>query len=133
MIVVMAAAIMMFAVLAIQGGFVRDRGSLSFDMFGYSLIAAFSTSLIAFVATAKNTPLCGLLSRRWIVYLGTISYMMYLIHGQAIHVTLGIGRYAVIARTVAMFASIGFASLSWHLVESPILGRKTRRMANVVT
>ncbi len=132
MVVLMAAAIMMFAVLAMQGGFVRDRGSLSFDMFGYSLIAVFSTSLIAFVATAKDTPLYRFLSYRWIVYLGTISYMLYLIHGQAIHVTLGIGHPAVISRTVAMVASIGFASLSWHFVESPILARKTRRMTNVV-
>jgi peptidoglycan/LPS O-acetylase OafA/YrhL len=58
-----------------------------------------------------------------VVYIGEISYSMYLVHVGAIALA-GKWLHGILLATVALALTIGYASLSWNLMERRLLGRK---------
>jgi peptidoglycan/LPS O-acetylase OafA/YrhL len=84
------------------------------------------------LAARGFTGLTGsLLSARPVVYIGTISYGLYLIHGfmpYALgHLVSGLVGWPWPFRAALLtLATLATAALSWHVVEAPILGFKDR-------
>jgi len=73
----------------------------------------------------------AVLRMRWLVYLGEISYGLYLYHFILIKIVGQIVEYSGTARTTKIraaefFASILLAALSWEIIEKPILRLKNR-------
>ncbi len=91
----------------------------------FALLAADSTSLYA-----------RFLRAGWLRYLGIISYGLYLLHGWASICVSGAGVDRYLTRfggagdlatvVVRIAASIVLATISWHLLERPLLRFKTR-------
>jgi len=72
---------------------------------------------------------CGLLKQRPLVYLGRISYTVYLIHVALIVVMRKYTGHSSLAWLLAFGITILYATVSWHFIEQPILnggGRKVR-------
>jgi peptidoglycan/LPS O-acetylase OafA/YrhL len=73
---------------------------------------------------------------QWLVYLGKISYGLYVVHilgaflADAVLVMPGGLRRAALRHLLSMAFTIGMASLSYHFLETPFLRRKNR-FANV--
>jgi peptidoglycan/LPS O-acetylase OafA/YrhL len=96
--------------------------------FGVSLSGAW---IVASAANGFQGVAASILLARPVVYVGTISYGLYLVHG---FMPFVLGRYVpgfvdlplmvrVLLLTTGTFA---IASLSWHLFEAPILSLKDR-------
>lgn len=81
--------------------------------------------LILGLLRAPHTALARALSWRPLVYVGTISYCLYLCHGPIIVLTYEYlpGRSALLDAAVAVPVSFAVAAASWHFLESRILGR----------
>lgn len=99
--------------------------------FGLLLIEIAYASFLGLILTMLGRPILAPLRMRWLVGLGTISYGFYLYHWIIFVLSLGIGRrlgilglwWFDLARLVI---SIFVATLSWFLVEKPILSLKSR-------
>jgi peptidoglycan/LPS O-acetylase OafA/YrhL len=112
------------------------RSALMFAVFGYSLLALLCAAIVAACARWSSSGWMGWLRLRPLLQLGTISYMVYLIHiplytaaGVAL-VRVGVRSNLLLLRgVVALPVAIGFAALSWHYFETPILALKDRRFA----
>jgi peptidoglycan/LPS O-acetylase OafA/YrhL len=106
---------------------------------GYTFLAFTFTGLLgmSLVSDARSSPLGRTLSAAWLRYIGKISYGIYLLHYPIFLL------WAKFIRTRDIFASnqvmgnlLGFvgqmllaflaASISWHLLEKPILRLKER-------
>jgi peptidoglycan/LPS O-acetylase OafA/YrhL len=91
------------------------------------------TALLIWSGAGADTAIKRLLSRRPVVYLGLISYSLYLWHWPI----LSFARYWAVRELTAMetasllAASVGLAALSWRFVEQPfrtkdgVLGRQS--------
>ncbi len=90
----------------------------------YSLSLIGAASLLAW-ALASRGWLCRLLSFAPIRYLGRISYSMYLVHVMAIVLLLRFFPVGPVALP-ALAATVIYASLSWHLMERPLLNFAAR-------
>ena len=66
------------------------------------------------------------LMNRFMVYTGTISYGLYLLHKIPFGMvqTLRLDRYPFLAMTTILLGSYAIAALSWHLLEKPFLRLK---------
>lgn len=104
--------------------------------FAGSLIALSAFLLINHCISGPDSPIRSLLRWRPIAYLGMISYGIYLLHnfmhwfGAGLLRRIGGMSYFPNEATQAIYLttlSIGFAALSWHFFESPIL-RLSRRV-----
>ncbi len=87
--------------------------------------AACASVLIVGLLRRPDTALARALSWRPLVYVGTISYCLYLCHGPIIVLTYEYvpGRSAVLDAAIAVPMSFAVAAASWHFVESRVLGR----------
>jgi peptidoglycan/LPS O-acetylase OafA/YrhL len=100
-----------------------------FSTFGLTYFCGFMTGLIMYLANATGGPIVKLLSLKPLMYLGTISYTMYLIHGVVItmvHERLGIQggpQLVLFAYVVTMIVS----AFSWHALELPIKNLKNAK------
>lgn len=113
------------------------RSAFSFSVFGYSLLGLLCASAVGICvnwAGQTSTPF-RLLRSAPLVYLGTISYVMYLIHipvNVAVHLAfLRLGGWVAGADTlhaaIAILCTITLAGLSWKFFETPILKLKDRQ------
>jgi peptidoglycan/LPS O-acetylase OafA/YrhL len=71
------------ALLSLRCGFLRNveiRSTLGFNLFGYSLLAFFFASLVTVSVRFSGQKWTRLLRVRALVFVGTISYTLYLIH-----------------------------------------------------
>jgi peptidoglycan/LPS O-acetylase OafA/YrhL len=85
----------------------------------HALAAVAMPSLLALVRTgALETVLCLPVLR----YIGKISYTCYLVHYLVILRVHELGLPGMVAIAIELSLTIGFAALSWHVVEQP-LGR----------
>jgi peptidoglycan/LPS O-acetylase OafA/YrhL len=127
---------MVFAVLAtVQAALLVATGHLIAGV-GPMTMAARATlaSLIAYIPVAlvvchAGHPVLALLRTAPLVYLGTISYGIYLYHFPIVKSTESLGRYLGVAPGLALgliefFLALGIATASWHLIERPILRLK---------
>ena len=91
----------------------------------FSLTAAASAALVYLALFCTHRWLQAALSTRFLVYTGTISYGLYLLHkipvdlAKALHVD-----GAPVALPVVLVASYAMAALSWRCFEQPLLGLK---------
>lgn len=113
---------------ALRPDFRTSQNSLSFNVVGYSLIGVVMVSLIgAVVAARPGSTAHRLLTTRVLIYLGTISYMMYLCH-QLIIVELGhwldLPRPANAA--LSLLVVVALSSGSWFLMEKPLMRYKDK-------
>jgi len=67
----------------------------------------------------------GWLRLRPLRYIGQISYSMYLVH-LGIITLVATRLHGATGAALALALTIGYAALSWHLIESPLLGYKPK-------
>ena len=98
---------------------------IELSLFTYRL-CAFHFAFVGLILLGKGHPLLAPLRNRVLGYLGRICYGLYLYHPFAFTIVmllqqrLGIpSSYATTACMVAL--AVAMASLSWHLIEHPIL------------
>jgi peptidoglycan/LPS O-acetylase OafA/YrhL len=120
------------------------RSTVAFSVFGYSLISILSASLVGMcvIWNGSHSFLFRALRSKPSVYLGTLSYVMYLIH-MPIYVSLQliVLKYLGKSNTTVLDANNGLllllailttvctvvlAGLSWKYLETPILRLKDR-------
>ncbi len=105
-------------------GFSRRANSLAFNSVGYSFVALISVSAIAFVLLRPNSLATRLLSLKPVVFLGVISYGIYLFHHVILdlvaRVNLPRGMFALQV-TAAFAITLLFCWLSFRWFESPII------------
>jgi peptidoglycan/LPS O-acetylase OafA/YrhL len=95
--------------------------------FVYSLSAVASASLVYLSLYSQQKWLQAALRTRFIVYTGTVSYGLYLLHklpfdvAETVHID---DRYPLIAAPILLVACYGLAALSWNLLEKPFLKLK---------
>lgn len=129
------------ALLAWRSGVFRNvqvKSTLAFAVFGYSLIALFWACVVGLCIRFSGTKFTRVLRLPSIVYLGLVSYMMYLIH-LPVYVAVGIafarvGRIPHIEFFQPLFSvtvTVALAALSWRYFESPILKLKYYELATV--
>jgi peptidoglycan/LPS O-acetylase OafA/YrhL len=93
---------------------------------GFSLIAAASVSFVYLALFSTNRGLHALLTNRFLVYTGTISYGIYLLEkipldaAKAFH----LDQHPFLALPITTAATYVMASLSWRILEKPFLRLK---------
>jgi peptidoglycan/LPS O-acetylase OafA/YrhL len=128
------------AVCGVSRG-VDVRTTWAFSVFGFSLLAASCASFVGALARwgAGLGRVSHVLRSKGAVYLGKVSYTIYLIHLPTyVVVQLMIVRWfgpdaiassltlAILAGGLATAGAILFASFSWKYIEAPILGWKDK-------
>ena len=118
------------ALTVLRADFRASAGSIIFSSMGYSLVCAMMCGIILYLANTTTGLTVKLLSTRPMIYLGTISYTMYLVHEGVIQLLLGYGiPKGGISLTIAAFAiTFAVAAFSWHLIEKPIKKFKDRNV-----
>jgi peptidoglycan/LPS O-acetylase OafA/YrhL len=98
-------------------------------VFSFTVIASASFIYLALFSSAKW--LRAVLTNRFLVYTGAVSYGLYLLHkipfdlAKAWHLALyQAGRYQAAVMLGGIAASYGLAALSWNLLEKPCLRLK---------
>jgi peptidoglycan/LPS O-acetylase OafA/YrhL len=92
----------------------------------FSLSAAASTAFVYLALFSVRGLLYRVLQNRFLVYTGTISYGLYLLHkipfdaGKMLHMD----RHPVLALPILLIASYALAAISWKLLEQPFLRLK---------
>ena len=95
----------------------------------YALVAV-GVLLPAVVGPQREGAVRGVLGGRWLLYLGVISYGIYLWHNNAMEKVAGeIGRDGtwgdfLVYLAVGFFVAVVAATLSWRLLEKPLLRLK---------
>jgi peptidoglycan/LPS O-acetylase OafA/YrhL len=91
----------------------------------YTLTLVMSTSVIV-LALKERGIVARVLSNRLLVYIGTISYTIYLVHVSFIGLAwrMNLGRYP--SAIAALAATLVYASISWFLIEKRLVRSSTR-------
>lgn len=111
-----AACALVFVCLTVSfASFRTSANSILFNSAGYSLSVGFFTAVLAYLIVLKRGPVLWVLRQPEMVYLGKISYMMYLVHQIAIDLVPSSG-------LIALLGTILFSALSWKFIEEPLLG-----------
>lgn len=100
---------------------IEVRSTELFSIFGYTVLALIFGCVVAACIRWEGTPVFAPLRLRPILYIGTISYTMYLVH---FFVYVGVARVLngdLLRGVVAASLTVGVAALSWKYFESPIL------------
>lgn len=121
----------LFVLTALNFSDFRISGhSVLFSTLGLTLICGVMSGAIMYLANSDKGLVVRTLSYGPVVYLGTISYTMYLVHGVALTLVGGSwGFNAGWQRFVGGFAlTFIFAALSWHWLEKPIKQIKDSRL-----
>ena len=100
---------------------VELRSTLAFSIFGYTLIAIICAAFVGLCVRWSGSHRTRWLRIRPLIYLGAISYMMYLIH-VSVYVAIGIGlnhfgdfpQELIWQGILGIGFTIGLAALSWR-------------------
>jgi peptidoglycan/LPS O-acetylase OafA/YrhL len=118
-------AVAIFLALTLRPDFRTSANSILFNTVGYSLIAIAMAGVVAW-AVSDTTP--RVLAWPPIVYVGTISYMVYLCHRPVLELVSG--RFGPALDTIVSLAiTLALASLSWFVLERPLQRYKDRRLS----
>jgi peptidoglycan/LPS O-acetylase OafA/YrhL len=92
----------------------------------FSLTALASAALVYLSLYAEQGALQRALTNRFMVYTGTISYGLYLLHKIPFNMAkaLQLDRYPLLAAPMLLVVCYGMAVVSWHLLEQPFLRLK---------
>jgi peptidoglycan/LPS O-acetylase OafA/YrhL len=113
-----------FGWLCVHCGLFRGvdvRSTELFSIFGYSVIALIFGCVVAACVRWEGHPAFAPLRLGSVLYIGTISYTMYLVH---FFIYVAVSRLLtgdLLRGFVAASLTIGVAALSWKYFESPIL------------
>jgi peptidoglycan/LPS O-acetylase OafA/YrhL len=93
---------------------------------GFSVIAAASVSFVYLALFSAQKWLQAILTNRFLVYTGTISYGIYLLEKIPLDAakTFHLERHPLLALPITTAATYALASLSWRFLEKPFLGFK---------
>jgi peptidoglycan/LPS O-acetylase OafA/YrhL len=117
-------AVLGFAGLGLLG--LQHISTIGNSRIGNIFIYEFSLLIcLGFMLYALSGWRVGWLQLRPLQYVGRISYSMYLVHLGIITLIMTRLRGAAGA-AIALVLTIGYAALSWHLIESPLLGWKAK-------
>jgi peptidoglycan/LPS O-acetylase OafA/YrhL len=118
-----AASLLLFVALSALPSFRTGANSLLFNSVGYGLVGLGMTGLVASFASMRGHRLLAPFRSAPLVFLGTISYMMYLCHLTVLNHTPGTGAARA---AVAFTLVVGFSALSWFAFEKPLQALKDR-------
>ncbi len=109
---------------AVPLAFVSESLQTRWLTFSLSAVASVAFIYLALFSTAKWVR--PALTSRWLVYTGTISYGLYLLHRIPFDMAVAfrLDRYPMLALLMGMLASYILAILSWSLLETPLLRLK---------
>ena len=93
---------------------------------GFSFVALASVSFVYVALFSQHTWLRAILTNRFLVYTGTISYGMYLLQKIPLDAarTFHLDRHPFAALPITTVATYALATLSWNLLEKPFLKLK---------
>jgi peptidoglycan/LPS O-acetylase OafA/YrhL len=94
----------------------------------YSLSTVLCTSIVI-VALESNGIVKRVLCNRVLVYIGTISYSVYLIHQTVIYVLWPLHYNEYVAAALALAITLGYATLTWYGFERLLIHGSNRRTA----
>ena len=103
---------------------------------GYTWVAIFYVAILLFVLTRPNSSLTKVLRMRWLCWLGTLAYGIYLLHQGIQYLFFGLiwghapkvtGGATLAATLAAMALTLLLAALSWRYFEQPLIrmGRRS--------
>ncbi len=108
------------------------RGSVAMRAWGFVPLWALGAALVG-VLTAGDGPVGRFLAHRWLVWLGRISYGLYMVHELALdgtrRVVEAVGWFPnqeILTSLAALGATIGLAAVSYYGLELPFLRLKGR-------
>ena len=92
----------------------------------FTFVAVAAASFIFLALYSRNRWLQSALRNRFLMYTGTISYGLYLLHKLPGDLTqmLGLDRHPAVLLPVIFLSSYALAALSWRLLEQPFLRLK---------
>jgi len=94
----------------------------------FSLSAVASASFVYLALFSRHAWLQAALTNRFVVYTGTISYGLYLLHKIPFDLakTFHLDRHPLVAFPILLAVCYAMAALSWNLLEKPSLKLKRR-------
>jgi peptidoglycan/LPS O-acetylase OafA/YrhL len=117
----MAAGLLLLAACArIFHDFRAEANTLIFNVLGYSLICCVAAGLIAFTLGSEKGWWMQLMTWKPVRWIGLISYTSYLTHAAALALIRPFPSQAL-DHALAFAFVVAYASLSWFLIEKPIL------------
>ncbi len=123
------AAVVFFICALSLPSFRTSENSMLFNTLGYSLVLVAAVGVLAGVLGPTGSLLSKVLSSRPAVFLGTISYTMYLVHKLALTATRSLTPHPWLAAVAALGLTITWATFSWYLLERPLANLKERLYA----
>jgi peptidoglycan/LPS O-acetylase OafA/YrhL len=130
---VLGSGLIVFALLSLLPGFHRDANSVQFNSVAYSLIALCSVSLVGFLLTHPVSKFSKAFEFGPVVFLGAISYGVYLFHPLFLLLTdtlclrYGIKHFKELA-PLAFVLTLAFSWASFRWWETPIIAWGRRKM-----
>ena len=100
--------------------FHAEGNSVLFNILGYSLICCVASGLIAFTLGAEKGWWMRLMSWKPVRAIGLVSYTSYLVHTGTLALINPFSS-RLLNRALALAFVLTYASLSWFLIEKPIL------------
>ena len=100
--------------------FHAEGNTILFNTLGYSLICSVATGLLAFTLGSDEGWWMKLMTWKPVRWIGLVSYTSYLIHAGVLALVTP-SSSLIVNRVLAFAVVIAYASLSWSLLEKPIL------------
>ncbi|MBX3154691.1 MAG: acyltransferase [Deltaproteobacteria bacterium] len=94
--------------------------TVAYEVVGYGITAIAFAAVLAFVRAHDHGRVHAVLSQPLLRYIGKISYMAYLIHVVAIELVQRHVHSTALIAPLALALTVGWASLTWYLVEQPL-------------
>ncbi|MEO8002497.1 MAG: acyltransferase [Arenimonas sp.] len=124
--VAVGSAILFVATALFNDDFRTGTNSVLFNTLGYSLVMLIATGLVAYLVPRNNSIFSRILKFRVFVYLGSISYVLYLVHKlvliQVSSLGLSTWLYVLASFTITML----IAMCSWRFLEAPLQRYKSK-------
>lgn len=100
--------------------------SIAFNSLGYSLVSLAAVSFVAYVLLKPEAIISKALGMSFVVFLGTISYGIYLFHALGIELAVRTGRHLGVFHLhrlagLALLPVVAFSWLSFRFYEQPII------------
>lgn len=120
-------ALALIALLSRNPHFRTDANTPFVNTWLYELTLAAATGVILWALSGKFV---GVLEWSPLRYVGRISYQIYLIHLTMLYLTHRWLHNPVSSAAVALIMTLVYASVSWHLLEQPLLRKGSQRLAS---